>query len=63
MVLSVTMLIDADERYASAYAAHWPDVFRFALSWTNDWAAASKRHLGRFCISISPFACSERFGA
>jgi len=34
------MLIDADERYASAYAAHWPDVFRFALSWTNDWAAA-----------------------
>ena len=40
MVLSVTMLTDADERYASAYAAHWPDVFRFALSWTNDWAAA-----------------------
>lgn len=34
------MLIDADERYASAYATHWPDVFRFALSWTNDWAAA-----------------------
>jgi RNA polymerase sigma-70 factor (ECF subfamily) len=34
------MLIDADERYASAYAAHWPDVFRFALSWTNDWQGA-----------------------
>jgi RNA polymerase sigma-70 factor, ECF subfamily len=40
VVISVAMLIDADERYASAYAAHWPDVFRFALSWTNDWAAS-----------------------
>jgi RNA polymerase sigma-70 factor (ECF subfamily) len=40
VVISVAMLIDADERYASAYATHWPDVFRFALSWTNDWPAA-----------------------
>jgi RNA polymerase sigma-70 factor, ECF subfamily len=40
VVTSVAMLIDADDRYASAYAALWPDVFRFALSWTNDWAAA-----------------------
>ena len=26
--------------YEHAYTAHWPDVFRFALAWTNDWAAA-----------------------
>jgi RNA polymerase sigma-70 factor (ECF subfamily) len=26
--------------YARAYEAHWNDVFRFALAWTNDWAAA-----------------------
>jgi RNA polymerase sigma-70 factor, ECF subfamily len=26
--------------YQRAYDEHWPDVFRFALAWTNDWAAA-----------------------
>ncbi len=26
--------------YERAFAAHWSDVFRFALAWTNDWAAA-----------------------
>jgi RNA polymerase sigma-70 factor (ECF subfamily) len=26
--------------YERAYEAHWSDVFRFALAWTNDWAAA-----------------------
>jgi len=26
--------------YERAYHAHWSDVFRFALAWTNDWAAA-----------------------
>ena len=26
--------------YERAFAAHWPDVFRFALAWTNDWSAA-----------------------
>lgn len=26
--------------YDRAYEAHWSDVFRFALAWTNDWAAA-----------------------
>lgn len=26
--------------YERAYEAHWHDVFRFALAWTNDWAAA-----------------------
>ena len=40
MVLSVSARVSVDERYASAYEALWPDVFRFALSWTNDWAAA-----------------------
>ena len=27
-------------RYELAYEANWSDVFRFALAWTNDWAAA-----------------------
>jgi RNA polymerase sigma-70 factor (ECF subfamily) len=26
--------------YDAAYIAHWHDIFRFALAWTNDWAAA-----------------------
>jgi len=26
--------------YHRAFEAHWPDVFRFALAWTNDWAEA-----------------------
>jgi RNA polymerase sigma-70 factor, ECF subfamily len=26
--------------YERAYEEHWSDVFRFALAWTNDWAAA-----------------------
>jgi RNA polymerase sigma-70 factor (ECF subfamily) len=29
-----------DLLYERAYEAHWPDVFRFVLAWTNDWAAA-----------------------
>ena len=29
-----------DLAYERAYEAHWSDVFRFALAWTNDWAAA-----------------------
>ena len=26
--------------YERAFQTHWGDVFRFALAWTNDWAAA-----------------------
>jgi RNA polymerase sigma-70 factor, ECF subfamily len=26
--------------YERAFEEHWTDVFRFALAWTNDWAAA-----------------------
>ena len=26
--------------YERAFEDHWSDVFRFALAWTNDWAAA-----------------------
>ena len=26
--------------YERAFDEHWADVFRFALSWTNDWGAA-----------------------
>ena len=31
---------DPDERFNDAYGSHWVSVFRFALSWTNDWSAA-----------------------
>lgn len=30
----------ADLAYEAAFTRHWDDVFRFALAWTNDWAAA-----------------------
>jgi RNA polymerase sigma-70 factor (ECF subfamily) len=30
----------ADLLYERAFQAHWDDVFRFSLAWTNDWAAA-----------------------
>jgi RNA polymerase sigma-70 factor (ECF subfamily) len=26
--------------YERAFEAHWTDVFRFALAWTNEWTAA-----------------------
>jgi len=29
-----------ESAYQRAYEEHWHDVFRFALAWTNDWAAA-----------------------
>jgi RNA polymerase sigma-70 factor (ECF subfamily) len=29
-----------DLAYEGAFQDHWSDVFRFALAWTNDWAAA-----------------------
>lgn len=29
-----------DLAYERAFQDHWSDVFRFALAWTNDWAAA-----------------------
>lgn len=29
-----------DLLYERAFEAHWDDVFRFSLAWTNDWAAA-----------------------
>jgi RNA polymerase sigma-70 factor (ECF subfamily) len=34
------VLADPDLAYERAFAEHWTDVFRFALAWTNDWAAA-----------------------
>jgi RNA polymerase sigma-70 factor (ECF subfamily) len=30
----------ADLLYERAFVAHWNDVFRFSLAWTNNWAAA-----------------------
>jgi len=30
----------ADLLYERAFEAHWDDVFRFSLAWTNEWAAA-----------------------
>jgi len=29
-----------DFAYDRVFEAHWSDVFRFALAWTNDWAEA-----------------------
>lgn len=40
VVIAVSARVSAEERYETAYEALWSDVFRFALSWTNDWAAA-----------------------
>src|SRR5687767_9527056 len=31
---------DPDESFNTAFERHWRSVFRFALAWTNDWAAA-----------------------
>ena len=30
----------AELAYERAFTAHWTDVFRFALAWTNEWTAA-----------------------
>lgn len=42
--MDVSTLVAANESidlaYERAYATHWRDVFRFALAWTNEWAAA-----------------------
>jgi RNA polymerase sigma-70 factor (ECF subfamily) len=32
--------LPVETAYDRAYGAHWNDVFRFALAWTNDWGAA-----------------------
>jgi RNA polymerase sigma-70 factor (ECF subfamily) len=37
---NVAAVEPTDLAYQRAYDEHWPDVFRFALAWTNDWAAA-----------------------
>ena len=40
MTTHVAAIEPAELAYERAYQEHWPDVFRFALAWTNDWAAA-----------------------
>jgi RNA polymerase sigma-70 factor (ECF subfamily) len=32
--------VSAEMAYDRAFEAHWNEVFRFALAWTNDWGAA-----------------------
>jgi RNA polymerase sigma-70 factor (ECF subfamily) len=32
--------VPIESAYDRAFEAHWNDVFRFALAWTNDWGAA-----------------------
>lgn len=34
------MPADPDESFNDAFGRDWVSVFRFALAWTNDWAAA-----------------------
>jgi RNA polymerase sigma-70 factor (ECF subfamily) len=36
----VAIAESTESAYERAYEEHWSDVFRFALAWTNDWAAA-----------------------
>ncbi len=36
----MAMTGSTDYAYDRAFEAHWSDVFRFALAWTNDWAEA-----------------------
>lgn len=36
----VAIVQSTEIAYERAYEEHWSDVFRFALAWTNDWAAA-----------------------
>jgi RNA polymerase sigma factor (sigma-70 family) len=36
----VAIADSTDLAYEHAFDRHWSDVFRFALAWTNDWAAA-----------------------
>lgn len=40
MTTHVAAIEPVELAYQRAYDEHWPDVFRFALAWTNDWAAA-----------------------
>ena len=40
MRVSSVVADSADLLYERAFEAHWHDVFRFSLAWTNDWAAA-----------------------
>ena len=40
MNVHMTIAGEPDLLYEQAFEEHWPDVFRFALAWTNDWAAA-----------------------
>lgn len=40
MTIHVAAIEPAELAYERAYDDHWADVFRFALAWTNDWAAA-----------------------
>ena len=37
---TVALAEPTDLAYERVFAAHWTDVFRFALAWTNEWTAA-----------------------
>lgn len=40
MTTNVATARSTEFAYERAFDAHWSDVFRFALAWTNDWGAA-----------------------
>lgn len=40
MSLEGLAAVPQETAYERVYEAHWNDVFRFALAWTNDWGAA-----------------------
>jgi RNA polymerase sigma-70 factor (ECF subfamily) len=40
VTFDVAVPVPAESAYDRVFEAHWNDVFRFALAWTNDWGAA-----------------------
>ena len=40
MTTSMAITEPVELAYERAFQTLWPDVFRFALAWTNDWTAA-----------------------
>ncbi len=40
VTIHVAIAEPTDIAYERAFAEHWPDVFRFALAWTNEWTSA-----------------------
>ena len=51
VTINVASVEPTELAYERAYDEHWPDVFRFALAWTNDWAPPKTSPRSRTCGS------------